>query len=204
MGKICKITNRLHGKSCALPTSKKICQVKKRVHLQQSGIISLAKSRSNLHQESWEKQVDFPNYWSCSLPAPVGLFFKLCKWVGKSYKKLYCIETITKACLLRCKITHTHTHRLQSSLIHQNKVTIRPYLQTRYAKSHTRRLQSSLIHQNKVTMRPYLHDEICKITHTSILLAGRRSCYTWSSNKLHFCWWLRELIPGLRWDHKAS
>jgi hypothetical protein len=109
MGKICKITNRLHGKSCALPTSKKICQVKKRVHLQQSGIISLAKSRSNLHQESWEKQVDFPNYWSCSLPAPVGLFFKLCKWVGKSYKKLYCIETITKACLLRCKITHTHT-----------------------------------------------------------------------------------------------
>jgi hypothetical protein len=37
---------------------------------------------------------------------------------------------------------------------------------TRYAKSHTHRLQSSLIHQNKVTMRPYLHDEICKITHT--------------------------------------
>jgi hypothetical protein len=34
------------------------------------------------------------------------------------------------------------------------------------AKSHTHRLQSSLIHQNKVTMRPYLHDEICKITHT--------------------------------------
>jgi hypothetical protein len=45
----------------------------------------------------------------------------------------------------------------------------------RYAKSHTHRLQSSLIHRNKVTMRPYLHDEICKITHTSILLAGR-SC----------------------------
>jgi hypothetical protein len=37
---------------------------------------------------------------------------------------------------------------------------------TRYAKSHTHRLQSSLIHQNKVTMRPYLHDEIRKITHT--------------------------------------
>jgi hypothetical protein len=77
---------------------------------------------------------------------------------------------------------------------------------TRYAKSHTHRLQSWLIHQNKVTMRPYLHDEICKITHThtSILLAGRRSCCTWSSNKLHFCWWLRVLIPGLQWDHKAS
>jgi hypothetical protein len=39
--------------------------------------------------------------------------------------------------------------------------------------------------------------------HTSILLAGW-SCCTWSSNKLHFCWWLRELIPGLRWDHKSS
>jgi hypothetical protein len=71
---------------------------KKRVHLQQSGIISLAKSKSNLHQESWEKQVDLPNY---------GDNHKLCKWVGKSYKKLYCTEIITKACLLRCKITHT-------------------------------------------------------------------------------------------------
>jgi hypothetical protein len=37
---------------------------------------------------------------------------------------------------------------------------------TRYAKSHTHKLQSSWIHQNKVTMRPYLHDEICKIAHT--------------------------------------
>jgi hypothetical protein len=55
-------------------------------------------------------------------------------------------------------------------------------------------------------MLPYLHDEICKITHTtidracrsSILLVGRRSCCTWSSNKLHLYWWL-----GLQWDHKA-
>jgi hypothetical protein len=61
--RVCQI---LLGKSYALPTSKKICQVKKRVHLQQSGIISLAKSRSNLHQESREKQVDLPNCWSCS------------------------------------------------------------------------------------------------------------------------------------------
>jgi hypothetical protein len=81
-------------------------------------------------------------------------------------------------------------------------------------------------------MRPYLHDEICKITHTeitviidtseqgyneaisswrdmqnhthtSILLACRRSCCMWSLNKLHFCWWFRELIPGLQWDRKA-
>jgi hypothetical protein len=74
---------------------------------------------------------------------------------------------------------------------------------TRYAKSHTHRLQSSLIHQNKVAMRPYLHDEICKITHTLILLADHRSCCTCSLNKLHLCWWLRELIPGLQWDHKA-
>jgi hypothetical protein len=166
---------------------------KKRVQLQQSDIISLAKSRSNLHQESWEKQVDLPNCWDNH---------KLCKWVGKSYKKLYYTEIITKEWLLKCKITHTH------------------------------RLQASLIHQNKVTMRPYLHDEICKITHTqitviidtleqgynaaisswrdmqnhthtSILLAGRRSCCTWSLNKLHLCSWLRKLITGLQWDHKA-
>jgi hypothetical protein len=32
--------------------------------------------------------------------------------------------------------------------------------------NHTHRLQSSLIHLNKVTMWPYLRDEICKITHT--------------------------------------
>jgi hypothetical protein len=133
---------------------------KKRVHLQQSGMISLGKSRSNLHQESWEKQVDLPNYWDNH---------KLWKWVGKSYKKLYCTEIITKACLLRCKITHTQ--RLQSSLIHQNKVTMRPYLHDEISKiTHTHILRSSLIHQNKVTMRPYLHDEICKITHT------HRSC----------------------------
>jgi hypothetical protein len=105
-----------------------------------------------------------------------------------------------------------HTHRLQSLLIHQNKVTMRPYLHDAICKiKNTHKLQSSLIHQNNVTMRPYLHDKICKITHThidlarkSILLAGRRSCCTWSLNKLHFCWWLRELIPGLQWDHKAS
>jgi hypothetical protein len=106
-------------------------------------------------------------------------------------------------------------------------------IMTRYAKSHIHRLQSWLIHQNKVTMRPYLHDTICKITHTqitvmidtpeqgynaaisswpdmqnhthtSILLASRRSCCTLSLNKLHLCWWLRELILGLQWDHKAS
>jgi hypothetical protein len=81
-------------------------------------------------------------------------------------------------------------------------------------------------------MRSYLHYAICKITHTqitviidtsdqgynmaisswrdmqnhshtSILLTGRRSCCTWSLNKFHLCWWLRELIPSLQWDHKA-
>jgi hypothetical protein len=36
--------------------------------------------------------------------------------------------------------------------------------------THTHRLQSSLIHQNKVTMRPYLDDAICKITHTQITI----------------------------------
>jgi hypothetical protein len=40
-------------------------------------------------------------------------------------------------------------------------------------------------------------------THTSILLVGRRFCCTWSLNKLHLCWWLRELISSLQWDHKA-
>jgi hypothetical protein len=53
---------------------------------------------------------------------------------------------------------------------------------TRYAKSHT-------------------HIDLAR--RSSILLVGRRSCYTWSLNKLHLCWWLRKLIPGLQLDHKA-
>jgi hypothetical protein len=98
---------------------------KKRVHLQQFGIISLAKSRSNLHQESWEKQVVLPNCWDNH---------KLCKWVGKSYKKLYCIEIITKACLLRCKIKHTdyiHHWYIRTRLQRGHS------FMTRYEKSHT-------------------------------------------------------------------
>jgi hypothetical protein len=44
---------------------------------------------------------------------------------------------------------------------------MRPYLHDAICKiTHTHKLQSSLIHHNKVTMRPYLHDEICKFTHT--------------------------------------
>jgi hypothetical protein len=42
----------LLGKSCALPTYKKNMPSKKRVHLQQSGIISLAKSRSGILRET--------------------------------------------------------------------------------------------------------------------------------------------------------
>jgi hypothetical protein len=63
------------------------------------------------------------------------------KWVGKSYKKLYCTEIITQACLLWCKITHTqitviwYIRRLQCGHI----------LMTRYAKSHTDRSCSQVI-----------------------------------------------------------
>jgi hypothetical protein len=169
MGMICKITNRLHprvcqillGKSCALPTYKKICQVKKRVHLQQSDIISLAKSRSNLHQESWEKQVDLPNCRDNH---------KLCKWVGKSYKNLYCTEIITKACLLRCKITHTQITIIIDTSEQGYSAVI----------SSWRDMQNH--------------------THTLILLAGRRSCCTWSSNKLHLCWWLKQWSLDTGWN----
>jgi hypothetical protein len=89
------------------PTSGKICEITHRLHQKRHRLAS-----------------------PCRL-----VLLHACKWVGKSNKKLYCTEIITQACLLRCKITHTHI------------------------------LQSSLIH-HKVTMWPYLHDEICKITHT--------------------------------------
>jgi hypothetical protein len=121
----------------------------KRVHLQQSGIISLAKYRSNLHQEYCEKQVFLPNCWSCFWPAPVGLFFKLCKWVGKSYKKLYCTEIITEACLLRCKITHTQRDYSHHWYI-RTRLQCGHIFITRYAKSHTHidlaRRSSILLH----------------------------------------------------------
>jgi hypothetical protein len=103
---------------------------------------------------------------------------------------------------LRCKITHTdYSHhwyirtRLQCGHI----------FMTRYAKSHKHRLQSSLIHQNNITMRPYLRDDICKITHTHIDLARRSSILLHVViEQAPFCWCLRELISGFQWDHKAS
>jgi hypothetical protein len=51
--------------------------------------------------------------------------------------------------------------------------------------NHTHWLQSSLIHQNKVAMRPYLHDEICKITHThrsSSHVVDLAACGYWTSS----------------------
>jgi hypothetical protein len=73
-----------------------------------------------------------------------------CKWVDKSYKKLYCIEIITQACLLRCKITHIdyshhwYIRRLQSGHI----------FMMRYAKSHTDRsfLQVDLARRSSILL----------------------------------------------------
>jgi hypothetical protein len=36
-----RVCQNLLGKSCVLPTSEKLCKVKKRIHLQQFGIIQL-------------------------------------------------------------------------------------------------------------------------------------------------------------------
>jgi hypothetical protein len=75
---------------------------------------------------------------------------------------------------------------------------------TWYAKSHT---HTDYSHHWYIRTRLQCGPSSCRDmqnhTHTSILLAGCRSCCTWSLNKLHLCWWLRELIPGLQWDHKA-
>jgi hypothetical protein len=76
---------------------------------------------------------------------------------------------------------HTHTDYSHHWYI-RTRLQCGHIFMTRYAKSHT--------HIN--------------LARRSILLVGHRSCYTWSSNKLHFCWRLRDLIPGLQWDHKAS
>jgi hypothetical protein len=75
---------------------------------------------------------------------------------------------------------HTHTDYSHHWYI-RTRLQCGHIFMTRYAKSHT-------------------HIDLAR---RSILLVGRRSCCTWSLNKLHFCWWLRELIPGLQWDHKA-
>jgi hypothetical protein len=156
---------------------------KKRVHLQQSAIISLAKSKSNLHQESWEKQVDFPNCWDNH---------KLCKWVGKSYKKLYCTEIITKACLLRCKITHTHIDYSHHWYI-RTRLQCGDIFMMRYAKSHTHTQITVIIDTSEQGYNAAISSwrDMQNHTHT------HRSCCTWLLNKLHFCWWLRELIPGM-------
>jgi hypothetical protein len=72
--------------------------------------------------------------------------------------------------LLKDMPSKKRVHLQQSGIISQKHVSSDEKL-------HTHRLQSSLIHQNKVTMWPYLHDEICKITHTHthIDLARRSS-----------------------------
>jgi hypothetical protein len=62
------------------------------------------------------------------------------------------------------------------------------------------RLQCNNIFMTRYA-KPHTHIDLAS---RSILLAGCWSCCTWSSNKLHFCWWLRDLIPGLQWDHKES
>jgi hypothetical protein len=60
---------------------------------------------------------------------------------------------------------HTHTNYNHHWYI-KTRLQCSHIFLTRYAKSHIHRLQSWSIHQNKVTMPPYLHDEICKMTHT--------------------------------------
>jgi hypothetical protein len=64
---------------------------------------------------------------------------------------------------LRCKITYTQITVIIDTLEQGYNAAISSW---RDMQNHTHRLQSSWIHHNKVTMRPYLHDEICKITHT--------------------------------------
>jgi hypothetical protein len=76
---------------------------------------------------------------------------------------------------------HTHTDYSHHWYI-RTRLQCGHIFMTRYAKSHT-------------------HIDLAR--RLSILLAGRRSCCTWSLNKIHLCWWLRELIPSLQWDHKA-
>jgi hypothetical protein len=58
-----RVGQNLLGKSCVLPTFKKLYKVKKESS-PTTCHNSLVKSRSNLHEESWEKQ----NY-VCALPA---------------------------------------------------------------------------------------------------------------------------------------
>jgi hypothetical protein len=58
-----RVCQNLLSKSCVLPTSKKAMQRKKKNSSPTVWHNSLAKSRSNLHQESREKQ----NY-ACALP----------------------------------------------------------------------------------------------------------------------------------------
>jgi excinuclease UvrABC ATPase subunit len=154
---------------------------KKRVHLQQSGIISLANPRSNLHQESWEKQVDLPNYWDNH---------KLCKWVGKSYKKIVLHRDNHKSMSFEMQ-NHTHTQItvIIDTLEQGYNAAISSW---RDMQNHTHTDYSHhLIHQNKVTMRPYLHDEICQITHT------HRSCSQVVNLAAHGHWISSISIDGL-------
>jgi hypothetical protein len=173
---------------------------KKRVHLQQSGIISLANPRSNLHQESWEKQVDLPNYWDNH---------KLCKWVGKSYKKIVLHRDNHKSMSFEMQ-NHTHTqitviidtleqgyNAAISSWRDMQNHTHTDYSHHWYIRT---RLQCGHIFMTRYAKS---HTHIDLAGRSSILLAGHRSCSTWSLNKLHLCWWLKQWSLDTGWNFSS-
>jgi hypothetical protein len=166
MGKIREIKNRLHQKRHGLASPRRL--VLQALQVSRWTIQKLVLLRDNHTSVSLEMQshthTQRLHQKRHRLASPRWLvLLHACKWVGKSYKKLYSTEIITQACLLRCKITHKQITIIIDTSEDGYNATISSWWDM----------------QNH--------------THRSILLAGRRSCCTWSSNKLHFCWRLRGL-----------
>jgi hypothetical protein len=70
--RVCQI---LLGKSCVLPTSKKVCQVKKRVHLQQFGIIHLPNSDLTYIRNPERNKIIFMPFTSWKLTSGILLYY---------------------------------------------------------------------------------------------------------------------------------
>jgi hypothetical protein len=99
-----------------------------------------------------------------------------------------------------------HTHRLQLSLYIRTLLQCDHIFMTRYAKLQTQITviidTSEQCYNAAISswrdMQNHTHIDLAR--RSSILLAGRRSCCTWSLNKLHLCWWLKQWSLDTGWN----
>jgi hypothetical protein len=113
---------------------------------------------------------------------------------------MYCTVIITKACLLRCKITYTQITVIIDTSEQGYNAAISSDVICKI--THTR--ITIIIDTSEQGYNAAISSWRDMQNHTHIDLARRSSILLHMViDQVHFCWWLRELILVLQWDHKA-